>query len=100
MDRGGPTGCAVAGSQSRTVPSSNPAATRPPSPRNAAQVAGDGGGQEPGENRSGGGIAELDRAVPYPASGSTTVGTEPSGGLVDHRLADRRPRVVSHRRVE
>ncbi len=91
MNRGGPTGCAVAGSQSRTAPSSNPAATRPPSPRNAAQVAGEEEVRSLPRTSPVVGIAELDRAVLTQREEGTTVGTESSGGLVNHRLADRLP---------
>ena len=91
MNRGGPTGCAVTGSQSRTAPLSKPTATRPPSPRNAAQMAGD---EE---------VRSLVRTSPVVASRSltvpslpssqkcTTVGTESSGGLFSNRVAERLP---------
>ena len=59
------------------------------------------GGQQPGENLAGRGIAELDRAVLSQREEGTTVGTESSGGLVDHRLTDRLPsgRVPQPRRA-
>ncbi len=91
MNRGGPTGCAVAGSQSRTAPSSKPTATRPPSPRNAAQMAGD---EE---------VRSLVRTSPVVASRSLTVpslpavrnarpsGRNPLAGLLNDRVADRLP---------
>ncbi len=66
MDRGGPTGCDLAGSQSRTVPSAKPATTRPPSPRNAAQVARDEA------------VSRLARTSPVAASRSLTVPSPPT----------------------
>src|SRR5262249_38409245 len=47
------------------------------------------GGQQAGEERSGRGVAELDRAVTSDREEGTTVGTESAGPLVEHGLTDR-----------
>ena len=54
------------------------------------------GGQEPGENFSGRGIAELDRAVLTQCEEGTTVGTESSGASSIIGSPSACPRVVSH----
>ena len=88
MNRGGPIGCDAVGSQSRTDPSWQPTATSRPSPRNAAQMA----GEEAAISR--------DRTAPVVASRSLTipslpsvrkraaVGTKTAGRLVEHWPAD------------
>ena len=91
MNRGGPIGCDVAGSQRRTDPSWKPTATRSPSPRKAAQMA----GVEAAINLASTAPVMASRSLTVPSFPSgeegTTVGTEPSGRLVSHRPADRPP---------